>query len=424
MIRRAAKKFLGERRGTILIKFALALPAVLMITVGGMDYAWTVTHKSVIQDAADVAALAGAKELSLADAKRENVAAMVEDMARHFIENNRSNLIRKQAAAPIVKATITDKPLEVAVEIKQKVEPLAGGDIGLEFPPIKVRSVARVIGQPNICVLALEPSDNNAISLEQRARVTGKDCAVFSNSSHSLSLAAKESVELRASFICTVGGVQGNNAHYNPSPVTDCPTFEDPLNSRIEESPGSCKETGLVIDGGSRTLSPGTYCGGIHITNGAYVSLTSGTYYFQDGPLRVDGNAMLNGQNVGLFFGPSASSVLDFDRESSIRLTAGKSGGMAGMLVFASRTQPEGTEHRLFSNDAPELVGTIYIPNGKLKVDAESPIADESAYTAIVARKIQLFGGPHLVLNTDYDKTDVPVPEGIKGAGQPVRLVE
>lgn len=68
------------------------------------------------------------------------------------------------------------------------------------------------------------------------------------------------------------------------------------------------------------------------------------------------------------------------------------------------------------------LIGTIYIPKGELRVDATSPIADESAYTAIVADKMRLYGGPHLVLNTNYDQTDVPVPAGIRGAGQPVAL--
>jgi hypothetical protein len=80
--------------------------------------------------------------------------------------------------------------------------------------------------------------------------------------------------------------------------------------------------------------------------------------------------------------------------------------------------------HQILSDDARNLLGTIYLPRGRLNVDANSPIADKSAYTAIVARKISLYGGPHLVLNSNYDETDVPVPEGIRGAAQPVSLVK
>jgi hypothetical protein len=92
--------------------------------------------------------------------------------------------------------------------------------------------------------------------------------------------------------------------------------------------------------------------------------------------------------------------------------------------VFAARAQSSGASFQILSNDARRLVGTIYVPNGEVRVDATSPIADQSAYTAIVANKLRLYGGPHLVLNTNYDQTDVPVPEGIKGAGQPIRLVK
>ena len=55
-----------------------------------------------------------------------------------------------------------------------------------------------------------------------------------------------------------------------------------------------------------------------------------------------------------------------------------------------------------------------------LVVDAKQPVADQSAYTAIVAQSIELNMGPNLVLNADYDMTDVPVPAGIAGSSQVV----
>ena len=61
------------------------------------------------------------------------------------------------------------------------------------------------------------------------------------------------------------------------------------------------------------------------------------------------------------------------------------------------------------------LLGTIYLSRGTFKVDANSPVADVSAYTVVIAKKISLFEGPHLVLNTNYSQTDIPVPDGVKG---------
>jgi hypothetical protein len=66
--------------------------------------------------------------------------------------------------------------------------------------------------------------------------------------------------------------------------------------------------------------------------------------------------------------------------------------------------------------------GTIYLPVGDLVVDATNPVADQSAYTAIIAQHIELNKGPNLVLNADYDLTNVPAPEGLKGTTQVVLI--
>ena len=69
--------------------------------------------------------------------------------------------------------------------------------------------------------------------------------------------------------------------------------------------------------------------------------------------------------------------------------------------------------YRIISDNARNLLGTIYLPAGRLVVDAKKPIADRSAYTIIVAKQVELFDGPNLYLNTNYSATDVPVPQGV-----------
>jgi len=170
-------------------------------------------------------------------------------------------------------------------------------------------------------------------------------------------------------------------------------------------------------------LAAGTYCGGLQVMAGATVTFDAGIHIFKDGPLLVDGGSTLTGKGVGLFF-TGGTAVLNLAATSHIDLEAPVTGGMAGLLVFASRTQPDNLVHSIMSDDARNLLGTIYIPNGELRVDANSPVADKSAYTAIVSRTMRLYGGPHLVLNTNYDLTPVPVPDGIKGTGEPVTLVK
>ena len=70
-------------------------------------------------------------------------------------------------------------------------------------------------------------------------------------------------------------------------------------------------------------------------------------------------------------------------------------------------------EYRIISEQARNLLGTIYLPAGRLIIDSKKPIADQSAYTVIIARLVNLYDGPDLVLNARYGATDIPVPNGV-----------
>ena len=108
-----------------------------------------------------------------------------------------------------------------------------------------------------------------------------------------------------------------------------------------------------------------------------------------------------------------------FDSGTTIDLTAPKDGPLAGILFFEDRKALPLRIHRIGSNNARNLVGTIYLPLGILFVDANAPVADNSAYTALVVRSLQLSEGPNLVLHSDYKSTDIPVPDGLI-VGRPV----
>ncbi|GJE12237.1 hypothetical protein FOHLNKBM_3284 [Methylobacterium longum] len=46
-------------------------------------------------------------------------------------------------------------------------------------------------------------------------------------------------------------------------------------------------------------------------------------------------------------------------------------------------------------------------------IDSHKPVADQSAYTVVVAQQVNLYEGPNLYLNANYDATSVPVPKGV-----------
>ena len=75
-------------------------------------------------------------------------------------------------------------------------------------------------------------------------------------------------------------------------------------------------------------------------------------------------------------------------------------------------TKPMRT-YRIISDNARTILGTIYLPAGRVVIDAKKPVGDQSAYTVIVAQQVNLYQGPNLYLNANYGATSVPVPKGV-----------
>ena len=395
--------------------FAFVLPILAAIVTGAIDYALVVRQNIWLQNAIDAAALAAAKELSLTDRNKDNVPAIVEASIQSLMKANGSTY-----EPPTLKTTVRTSPLEVEISATQKADFITGASSWFRKDTIEKRAVARVVGKPNICLLALEPREMGALWLVTSAKMTGNDCSVFSNSESSTGLAVRDGASLTAESICSAGGVM-ESGEISPPPVYDCPQFEDPLAGRAEPEVGSCNYTKLRIETGAHNLRPGVYCGGLEITGNANVTFEPGEYIIKDAPFKVSDEARITGKGASFYL--HTNTWLYFGPNTTLSLEASKSGGMAGLLFFGARSQSKIVTHTILSRNAQTMVGTIYLPQNSFIVDGDANVGGASAYTAIVARRVVLLNGPHLVLNSDYDKTDVPVPEGIKGAAQPVSLV-
>jgi Flp pilus assembly protein TadG len=433
------------------------LPVILLLVGGAVDYGKLHAQRSHLQGVADAASLAAAHELHVANTDPNLIKSIAESVVR-------ANM-GKEADDVKVEALVSTNPVSVTVNLSQAVEAYIVDQ--LSEGGIAASATASLRGGSPLCVLGLDEGASGTITLESSARLTGSTCAVYSNSSRSDAIAAKSSAELKADLICSVGGYSGSRDNYEPAPLSDCPKMDDPLAARPAPPISGCTEKDRVIGiegsakswnskgmqklnlsaetdnetGGSNkwdmgdeqnpddytethaTLTPGTYCGGLTIGGAAQVTLEPGIYVIKDGPLYVDHFAALKGENVGFYFTGSKSTMM-LGPNTSIRLTAPAAGSMAGLLFFEEHGSPDGRNFSVLSDDARVLEGTIYLPHGNFHVDADNVIADQSAYTAIIANRLALYAGPHLVLNTDYDQTDIPVPFGGAGKGRTIVLVD
>jgi Flp pilus assembly protein TadG len=396
------RRFGRRRQGGVAIIFALAvLP--LMATIGiALDYAMLTRQKSQLQAMVDSSALRAARELHLAQVGSSEV---VTSIANNYLQAAMSRSNQLASATTDVALINNNSSLQVAATATYRTQ-LFHIQVN-----IGARAVATASGFP-ICALGLNPQAPSTIHLEANARVTAQFCAVQSNSTNPQGLTGAGNSVLTAASICSAGGKVGNKVNYSPDPLTDCPVLPDPLAGRPVPSIGPCNYNNEVISGGTVALLPGVYCGGLHVTGGAHVTLTPGVYIMKAGPLLVDNYSSFTAQSAGVFLHGGGANFL-FDASTSISMTAPQSGVMAGMLLFEDPSAPAGGAHQILSNNAPLLLGTIYTPKGTLVIDTNNYVAQQSAFTIIVANKMQLYGGPNLVLNSNYNLTNVPVPGGL-----------
>jgi Flp pilus assembly protein TadG len=426
--RREAGRLVADEAANTVIIFALTLPVIMAAAGAAVDYSLAAKTRSNMQGIADSAALAAVRELQLARSNSSGITAI----ANNFVNSSLQNV------TTAVKVDFQAMTVQVAIE--KQYAPfirLSSGTL------LRVSSTAKMSGSMPLCLLGLDPSNAQTIGLEMSALLTAPGCLVQSNSKSPFGMQSLLLAVMKAGMICSAGGaVLTVGANYSPAPTTDCPVLPDPLSYRAAPPIGACDYNNKVVDGMAATLQPGVYCGGLRLTNGAAVNLSSGIFVIKDGPLIVDRGASISGTEVGIYL-KGTTANLTFDADSSVNLSAPKDGPLAGILIFDDpsgapaqafaplsgrgidgRALPSGSprQHQIFSDNARNLLGTIYMPKGEIIIDATKPIADKSAYTVLVVHQLHLYSGPNLILNTDYSATDVPVPMGVGPFGAKIFL--
>jgi Flp pilus assembly protein TadG len=401
---------LRDQRGGVALPFAIALGGLAFGSSVVMDYSNASTQRTRLQGVADASALAAVREFRLGNASSSIIMQAAQNHASTALSGGKETVV----VAPSV--DVTNKT--VTVRLSTAVSSFFPGITGRTSTEIAATATAKMVGGAPICVIGLDEKVNSTVEMEKTAKLNAPECAVYSNSKSSTGLVARNYASMKAAFICSAGGKSSPGpGSFVPEPKTDCPVIPDPLAQRKQPVASGCTATAMIVKGSMLSLSPGTYCGGLTLTDAARVTFSPGVFIFKDGPLVVTGGATLQGINVGLHF-TGKGAAMKFDTLSSVSLTAPKSGDMAGLLISEDRTVTVGQQFDILSNDARMLLGTIYIPQGRLFVAANAPVADKSAYTVVVARRFSLSEGPTMVLNTNYGATDIPVPVGVGPSGQ------
>jgi Flp pilus assembly protein TadG len=284
------RAFRRDRSANTVIVFGLALPVLMGVVAMAVDYSRAAAGKAKLQAVADGAALYSAREFQMAQSKPERIVAVAMSYA--------------QSQAPDAQASATADPdtLTVNVALEKDYELTIGKAVFGGNVHVRVNATAKMTGGLPLCLVGLDQRAAGTIAMRKNARMTAPACLVYSDSTSPMGLISMDNAVMQAGYICSAGGrARTNETNYSPQPMTDCPVIPDPLAARTAPSDSACSYTDKVVDGEVASLSPGVYCGGLTVKNGADVTLRPGIFIIKDGPLIVTGNASLKGDNVGLF---------------------------------------------------------------------------------------------------------------------------
>ncbi|MFI5030217.1 MAG: pilus assembly protein TadG-related protein [Reyranellales bacterium] len=302
------------------------------------------------------------------------------------------------------------------------------------------------------CMIALTPNNEQGVSITNFNNFTS-DCTVMSNgtatgtgSSASISMssynhATMYSVWTRGSFDYP----QDSRPTLTVAARTNqTGTIYDSYANLPTPSPGTCNYTNYTSPGGNVTLYPGTYCGGLSVTNSTNVYFTPGTYYIANGDLVIksDNNVSCptcsvsstdaskttgttfiltqttgNNSDIG---GVSISSM----NNVTLNAAGGPVGGVndnpyKGILFYQDRRVAAGTmtsSSKIFTvaslNNAT-LSGAIYFPQNRIDISSINNFGSGSASTACtiwVGRylKFSSFNNNYKGGCKTYYNTDVP----------------
>lgn len=468
-----------KQRGFIIPLVSIALVTLIAMAGFALDTGKVYSDYRLAQTAADAAALAGAFEKFNNRDSNISIAANAEATTNGFTDG--IDGITITVNNPPTSGFYLGDNNSVEVIIRQPTSTSFLQVLGIDIINSEVRAVANGdTAAGTNCVYVLDPSHEGAFEVSSTSTLTA-DCGIWVNSNNDKASMVKSDGCVKASMITIVGGYEENqtcptgdvyecssggecpisgkniSAALSPLPASD--PFINLTTPTVDRSSGACpsenscvlgigcsgseKDSGgpyeayTVESGGSTTLYPGTYCGGLLIKEGN-VTMTSGVYIMRGGGFKVEGgSADVTGIGISIYntcyntcTGSESDkehySTLDINSSATADLAApicdgtGSGGngceGLDGILFFSDRDAPSSSDpgsdpvNRIDSSVTATLAGAIYVWNQHLKF--HSSASSDPSDAILVSKFLEI-----------SSNSSVAISNFTGGGGSPLRRV-
>ena len=385
---------------------AAGVPALAVLAIAAAELTALSAERGRMQDFADSVALAGANQLEVTPAYT------VVERSEALFRTKMTEAGSRGALQLQVSLVETDAEDKIAGGLKLVAVHTRPSFFGNLLPPggFVTRAQATALRmraadgeEAPLCVLALGAKDR-VVNLLDSSRVTATSCMAHSDGGISVQGAAA----LKAKLVQSVGAATGR---IEPAANVGAEPLDDPFSELRIVFPGAsaCLAEPAEYSGTNAVVRAGLHCAKIKVKSGGRIQLEPGEHYFINGGLEAQDGSAIAADDVTLFF--DRHSKIDVKDTSQFDASGRRTGGWAGFLIVVERGA--GGEFKLWSNNVKRLLGTVYVPDGRLTVDGSATAAEESAWTVVVAKEVLLKGTANLVLNTNYTASSVPVPVGV-----------
>lgn len=342
--------------------------------------------------------MAGAREIGVSGRSERNIKAFTE---RFAIEQTKETI-------PHVRTRFTAEQLPdglVQIDCVGTRNSFFGNMVPKGGFVIRVRATAEALNQQPLCVVGTGSTTVAlAIDGKERSRILAPNCVVHANTNIEL----HDTAQIEAGTIQTSGFATGYG--YSPEANKGALVLRDPFKSRRIKRRNACPAGPIQtreISNGVLQLRPGILRWRYSAKGTGQICLAPGDYYFCQ-PLTIEEQASLSGDNVVLIFDNGA---LNATGNAKVSITGRRSGSWAGFVLVSARENE--TDTIISSASVDRLLGTIYLPNSNLFVNAQGTVAENSLWSVVIARMISLTGDSTLVINENYAGSGVPVPKGV-----------
>lgn len=402
------KSLLRDKSGSTLIAFATTLPMLLAGSGAAMMYGFQVMTVSDMQAALDAGTLAGTAMSGSAssDMRLANADSAYDwnfNIEKGHVEGT-TNFWVQGGGDPKFAAT----KWEVSGTASAKIRNPFSFVIGDPWLPVVASSTATKLESDPVCLLALNASADETIEMRGQPKIAVKGCAVQANSRSDEAISQTSKAFMSASMIGATGGYTGTG--YDPSPMTGTVPLDDPYADVRFPSSSTCDYNNVKITKKTVTLNPGVYCGGLTVKAGARVHLEPGIYVMKDGPLWVNSDGDLDGEEVMIgFTGPGATIRMDGSSQAS--LTSPASGTYMNMQFMQEPdTGGDNLAVSITGNNTLSYDGAMYFPTQDIELGGGSIITANSPSYAMVGDRI-LVQDQSVVTVTHKNSRDLPVAD-------------